>query len=182
MVDLGEIQAAYYMVAATGVLVAAGYYILNMWETTKNRRITLTTTLMQHFMTEEGMRHFIDLMNMQWTDLEDFSRRYDSRVNSENFAKRMSMWNLCENIGGLYRDGLIDLKTLSGSSLAAIEYMWIKFKPVIEMFRGTDFGPRAYENLEYIAGRLSAFRSEQNRDSDVYSRMNRVMQGHGRTT
>jgi hypothetical protein len=30
MVDLAEIQAAYYMVAATGVLVAAGYYVLNM--------------------------------------------------------------------------------------------------------------------------------------------------------
>jgi hypothetical protein len=30
MVDLGEIQAAYYMVAATGVLVAAGYYIFTL--------------------------------------------------------------------------------------------------------------------------------------------------------
>jgi hypothetical protein len=29
MVDLVEIQAAYYMVAATGVLVAALYYIYN---------------------------------------------------------------------------------------------------------------------------------------------------------
>jgi hypothetical protein len=30
MVDLSEIQAAYYMVAVTGVLVAAIYYVLNM--------------------------------------------------------------------------------------------------------------------------------------------------------
>jgi hypothetical protein len=30
MVDLAEIQAAYYMVAATGVLVAAIYYVMNL--------------------------------------------------------------------------------------------------------------------------------------------------------
>ena len=47
MVELAEIQAAYYIVAATGVLVAATYYILNLRETNKNRRITLTNTMMQ---------------------------------------------------------------------------------------------------------------------------------------
>jgi hypothetical protein len=30
MVELAEIQAVYYMMAATGVLIAAIYYVLNM--------------------------------------------------------------------------------------------------------------------------------------------------------
>jgi hypothetical protein len=41
MVDLAEIQAAYYMVAATGVLVAAIYYVLNLRNTIDNRKAQL---------------------------------------------------------------------------------------------------------------------------------------------
>jgi hypothetical protein len=43
MVDLSEIQAAYYMVAATGVLVAAVFYIMNLREQRRNARLTLET-------------------------------------------------------------------------------------------------------------------------------------------
>jgi len=43
MVSFEEIQAAYYMVAATGVLVAAVYYILNMRVAQKTSKQTLDT-------------------------------------------------------------------------------------------------------------------------------------------
>jgi hypothetical protein len=38
MVSFEEIQAAYYMVAATGVLVAAIYYIMNLRNAVRDRR------------------------------------------------------------------------------------------------------------------------------------------------
>lgn len=38
MVELAEIQVAYYMVAATGVLIAAAYYVLNMRATLQTRQ------------------------------------------------------------------------------------------------------------------------------------------------
>ena len=41
MVDLSEIQAAYYMVAATGVLVAAIYYVYNMKAIRKTQELAL---------------------------------------------------------------------------------------------------------------------------------------------
>jgi hypothetical protein len=62
MVTLEEIQSAYYMVAATGVLVAAVFYILNMMETTRNRRMALTNNLMQNFTSEEGSKRWAELM------------------------------------------------------------------------------------------------------------------------
>jgi hypothetical protein len=40
MVELAEIQAAYYMVAATGVLAAALYYIYNVRANQKTARTT----------------------------------------------------------------------------------------------------------------------------------------------
>ena len=42
MVSFEEIQTAYYMVAATGVLVAVAYYIFNLREVGLSRRISFT--------------------------------------------------------------------------------------------------------------------------------------------
>ncbi|MDH5364755.1 MAG: hypothetical protein OEY99_02855 [Aigarchaeota archaeon] len=41
MVSFEEIQAAYYMVAATGVLVAAVFYVLNLRISRRNQELSL---------------------------------------------------------------------------------------------------------------------------------------------
>jgi len=157
MVDLAEIQAAYYMVAATGVLVAAAYYVLNMRETMKSRRLTLTSTLLQPLWTKERCRDWMELVSMEWKDLEDYRRKYDSSTNPENYALRASIWNMFDNLGKLYREGLIDLDTLQSGTAGAIQWMWIKFKPVIEMYRGAEYSKYFMENMEYVAGKLEEF-------------------------
>ena len=172
MVDLQTIQEAYYMVAATGVIVAAIFYILNLRETVRNRKITLTTTFMEPFSSKEGLRDFIELSSMDWSDLEDFKKKYDSRVNPENFVLRMSMWNRCEKVGQLYREGMLDLGTIVSGGNAWIQYMWAKFKPVIEMYRGSDFGPYSYRDFEYIAGKLvEYFEKREKIDKDHWGRI-----------
>jgi len=50
MVDLAEIQAAYYMVAATGVLVAAIYYMMTLRTTQRNMKMNLETRQAQLLM------------------------------------------------------------------------------------------------------------------------------------
>ena len=132
MVALALLQSVSYIAGALGVCVAAIYYVINLREMNKNRRITLTTTMMQPFMTVEGLRQFNNLISMDWKDLDDFSKKYDGRVNPQNYAERLSMWNLCENLGLLYREVMIDLKTLYGGSSFIVQITWLKFKSVIE--------------------------------------------------
>ncbi len=151
MVDFQSISIT---LATLSFVVAAIYYAMNLREVRRNRRLTLTTTVLTPFMTEEGVLKSFDLMAMKWSSLDEFNSKYDHRVNRENAAKRMSIWNRCETIGILYRDGLLDLKTLYGGSGGNISNLWFKFKPVIEMYRGTDYAARAYENFEYLAERL----------------------------
>jgi len=179
LVSFEEIQAAYYMVAVTGVLVAAVYYVVNLRETAKNRRITLTTTMMQPFMTVEGLRQFINLISMDWKDLDDFKKKYDSRVNPQNYAERLSIWNLCENLGQLYREGLIDLKTLYGGSSYMIQIMWLKFKPIIEMYRGGDFPKNYASNFEYLAEELNEYHRARFGE-DYMSRFQGVLEEHAK--
>jgi hypothetical protein len=173
MVDLEVIQSAYYMVAATGVLVAAVFYIINLRETTKNRRITYTNTVMQQLLTEEGVRRENDCYMMQWTDFQDFKKKYDSRVNPENYSKRMSLWLQYDSIGYLYRSGLIDLDTVANVGSGLLVWDWLKFKPIIEEYRKTgDISPRGFRNFEYLAE--AVMKRWENNAPGVRATMDRV--------
>jgi hypothetical protein len=161
MVDLALLQSVSYIAGALGVCVAAIYYVVNLGETSKNRRITLTTTLMQPFYTKEGQKQIIDLLNMKWSDFQDFQKKYDSTVNPENYALRASMWNTCDIIGSQYRTGLLDMKTVYGTCSITLATLWIKFKPIVENYRKFDYGSDMFENWEYLAKEIMKIKSSR---------------------
>jgi hypothetical protein len=79
MVTIEEIQAAYYMVAATGVLVAAAYYVMNIRTNQRNMKTTLDTRQAQLYMTiyqdltsTETIDKFIKILNMQFKDFDEY--------------------------------------------------------------------------------------------------------------
>jgi len=49
LVDLAEIQATYYMVAATGVIIAAAYYIYNIRTSRKTHELQVTMQVLALF-------------------------------------------------------------------------------------------------------------------------------------
>jgi hypothetical protein len=153
MVDLALLQSVSYIAGALGVCVAATYYVINLRETNRNRRLTLTTNLIQPIITKTTWNDFLELIEMNWTDLDDFKKKYDSRVNPDNFAKRMSIWSYCSLMGELYREGFIDLQRYN-SSYTIVRAMWMKFKPIIEMYRGNDFPVNAFSDFQIFAEKL----------------------------
>jgi hypothetical protein len=150
-----------WVAAAIGVCLAAVYYAMNLRETTRNRRITLTNTLMQPFLTEEGMKNMIDLTDMEWTDFDDFMKKYDSKVNPSNFAKRMSLWNNIEVLGFQYRSGMIDMGTVYSVCSNLIPMMWMKFKPVIDEYKKFDYSRDLYENFEFLASEIAGYQARR---------------------
>ena len=105
-------------------------------------------------MTGEGYREILGLMSLEWDSIEDFISKYDHRVDRDNAARRMALWNTFNTIGSLYREGMLDLKTIYTSSEDIIYIVWNKFKPIIEYYRGTDYSDNAYEDFEYLAKQL----------------------------
>ncbi|MGD0805705.1 MAG: hypothetical protein ABSA11_16715 [Candidatus Bathyarchaeia archaeon] len=176
MVDVSLLQSASYVAAAIGVCVAAFYYALNLRETNKNRRITFTNSVIQQLLTEEGVRKELDCYSMQWTDFDDFKRKYDSRVNPENYSKRSSLWYLYESLGYLYRSGVIDLDTVANICGGFVPYDWLKFKPIIEEYRKTDFGPTSFSNFEYLAEAIMSVRERS--EPNARARMDMVEKAH----
>jgi hypothetical protein len=142
------------MAGALGVCVAALSFAFNVRATTKSRRASLTNNLMNSFLSEDGMKRFHDLEIMEWKDFEDFYRKYDSTVNPDNYVKRQAFWNTCDLIGYQYREGLIDLGTVYNAGGIFISYSWLKFRPIIEEYRKTEYAVDDYENYEYVANEL----------------------------
>ena len=176
MVDLVILQSVSYIAAAIGVCVAAFYYALNLRETTRNRRATLTTNLMQSFLSEEGALRLIYLLSMQWSDIDDYVKKYDSSVNPENYAKRVAFWNTCDMLGYQYRTGIIDLETIYSIAGNWIIGPWIKFKPIIEHYRKWEWASDYLSNYEYLAEKL--LKLQQSRDRDFDEKINVVLTTH----
>ena len=159
MVKIEEIQAAYYMIAATGVLVAAVYYVMNlrvqqenMREASKNRKIALTNTLLQTLTSEAGLKRYISLVSMEWKDWADFDRKYDSKVNEDNFVTRALFASNCSNIGYLLKEGVIDFESVYQLCGEEIMDVWLKLKPVHYRFVETgNYGKDSFVYFEYLA-------------------------------
>jgi len=158
MVDLAEIQAAYYMVAATGVLVAAIYYVMTLRTTQTNMKQTLETRQAQFMMqlnenmtNVEVMKRHIELMNMEWTDLDDFEKKYGTGTNIDAAAKRWSFWWRFGFIGDLLQRNLVDREWLHESFSSIVIPHWFKWEPLIKQTRKLINTPSFGSNFEYLA-------------------------------
>ena len=148
------LQPISWIAAAIGVCIAASYYVLNLRETTKNRRAATSNNVQQLFLTEEWQQRFLDVMSMQWKDFEDFKRKYDSSVNPQSYIKRNSILVQYDNVGRQYRSGVIDLDAFGSVSAYALVLTWLKFKLIIEGFRGLEYPRDGFSDFEYIAEAL----------------------------
>jgi len=162
MVDLAEIQAAYYMVAATGVLVAAIYYVLNMRATQKNTKQTLDTRQVQLFMNvfqkfeePDFQNTYWELMSFQWRDFNDYQAKYGGAVNPEAFRKLSRIGTFFEGIGVLVKRGFIDAAIVDDMMSMFIIGWWEKYEPVYIGMRKLWNTPTVAEHFEYLYGVVS---------------------------
>jgi len=147
------------MVAATGVLVAAVYYVMNMRAAEKNKKIQLSTSITERLGSKESMRDFITLYTLPWKDLDDYTKKFDvgsspSDEAKESFALRWTLWALNENVGYLLKNGLVDAEIVYHSQGTHPMFIWGRYYQVFEHYRRKEFGARYFENFEYLARRM----------------------------
>ena len=168
MVDLAEIQAAYYMVAATGVLVAAIFYILNlrvsqrnMKATLQTRKLQLATSLADNLFNEEGFQRYCELMNMEWKDYDDFEKKYGSDFNPDNYAKRTTCSYTFNMVGTLLKEKLVEPEMLYDMGMIGASFIWYKFDDVLLDQRKRYMGADHYVNFELLAKEMMRIKVER---------------------
>ena len=162
-----DVQTIGVLVTAVSVSVAASYYIFTVRINQRNTRISLTNSIMQTMLSEEAQRRWIDLMNMEWKDYDDFEKKYGSDNNPDNYAKRMSVWSSCDMLGHLLRKNVADAETfyIAGGPFAI--YVWEKFKPILVEHRRRYVGADSYSGLEYLAGEMLKMRRQRDPSYEV---------------
>jgi hypothetical protein len=156
MVELATLQAVSYIMGSLGVFVAAVYYVMNLRKNRKNVRITLTNNIMQTLGTPAGMKNLIELLHTEWTDYQDFERKYGTENNLESSSVRLSTWYTYNTLGELLKKGLVDEDTLYTALGWNVVVLWEKFKSVAMEHRRRYMSRDQWTGFEYLAGRMLA--------------------------
>jgi hypothetical protein len=154
LVSFEEVQTAYYMVAATGVLVAAIYYIVNM-------RTTLQTRQAQLFM-QLYDRWTFDIADKFWDFLDDdistAEELLDRQKTDKEFRRRTAILSRYhEGVGVLVRFGLLDIRYIAYLASWPTRMYWEKLKPIIEDVRRLQNAPRSDSESEYLYNELMKY-------------------------
>jgi hypothetical protein len=158
MIDVSLLQSLSYVAAAIGVCVAAVYYVMNLRETSKSRKTTITTNIINQYYTRENALLYNELHKTEWKDFSDFTHKYDSRVNPENWAVRQYYWGAYDVLGYQWKEGLVDIGLISRLAGGRIETTWRRFGPIIEEYRKTDWPVDRYKDFEDLAKELIRMR------------------------
>jgi hypothetical protein len=157
MVDLALLQSISYMAGALGVCVAAIFYVLNlrisqrnMKTTLETRKLSFVTSITSQLLSEEGERRYIELLNMEWKDYDDFEKKYGSDYNIDNMAKRMTVWSTYNTLGTLIREKLIEPEVLYSIDNVNPCFMWSKFKDIIAENRRRYGGKDNFSDFELL--------------------------------
>lgn len=150
MVDLAEIQFAYYMLAATGVLVAAIYYIISLRYNMKAREIEICRLFTSDFTSEQGMQRMATVMTLEWKDYEDFMEKY-GYSNPEMFGKWVSLFFSWETTGILIKNKVVKAEKLYALGGYGAIKAWEKYKDIIQSRRGVAWGQDYMSSFEFFA-------------------------------
>ena len=175
MVDLSEIQAAYYMVAATGVLVAAIYYIYNMRITQRNSALalksqeqTLETRQAQLFMpiystfySDEFLKANSEIMTWSYDNYDDYTSKYGYASNHEASMLQSKVNLYLEGIGVLVKRGLIDPSLVDDLMSSVVIRYWEKYRQYVYDYRARLDLPQFSEYAEYLYSQIRPIFNEQ---------------------
>jgi hypothetical protein len=157
LVSIEEIQAAYYMVAATGVLVAAVYYIMNLRVNERNRKTQLSMSIAEKLNSKEFLKNMMDVYNLSWTDLDDYLKKYDSIVNPESYVLRNHVWFTYDNLGYLLQKGLVETEIVYNATGGNSITIWDHYTPVIDYYRRVELGSNFLRGFEYLAKQMYGY-------------------------
>jgi len=147
-VNLANIQAAYYMVAATGVLIAAIFHIMNLRSNMRARAMEMIYTHVTDVVSEQGLRIYTDVMNMDWKDYEDFDKKY-GLSNREIYPRVMSFFFVMEATGLLIKNKVVKPEMIYAFGGHGSIRLWEKYKDVISGWR-KEWVPDLFSNAEFF--------------------------------
>ena len=146
-VDITEISA---VVAAAGVIVGVVFTVIELRHLVKQRQTDLVTKLSYDISTNrQFLQAFEDIFEARFRDYDDFIKRYGRPMSKNEVPLSfMMMGNFFEQIGVLFKNGLLDVTVIS--DLFPVDTLWEKFKPIAEGMRQEYNNPGFFVWFEHL--------------------------------
>jgi hypothetical protein len=168
MVELVVLQSISYIVGATGVFIAAVFYVLNLRISLRNQELSLKTQehtldtrqaqlfmqIFDNFYSQGYRKSLMELSDSwTWTDFDDFLKKYGPDTNLEAYEKFRFLFAQIDRMGMLVNWELIDSERLHRWGGGAMIRLWEKFEPIVLEIR-TRERAMLYEDFEDFYYRL----------------------------
>jgi hypothetical protein len=180
-----EFSTILQFIQATGIIVGVAYYILNIQNNQRNQEISqrnqeltlqsqelsrkaqeqqletrqaqLFMDMYREFVTESESGTIYLLLNMKYTDYEDFERKYghDENPEANNMITRHMM--LMEGFGVLIREGYISVRLVALLTSGTIRLGWEKMRDYIYEVRKRNNMPRWSIEYEYLYNKVMEY-------------------------
>jgi hypothetical protein len=150
MVDLALLQSVSYIAGALGVCVAAIYYVVILREQRQTRQFQLLMQIRQYDMTKEGQLDLLEWNQMEWSDYDDFEKKYGSDVNPNNYAMRMLQVTYFRTLGILVKNGMISRELAYEYVGDGVIYQWNKYRDIVLTQRKLYNMPMANIHWEHL--------------------------------
>jgi hypothetical protein len=149
------------MVAATGVLVAAIYYVWNIKATLQTRQAQLFMPIYSTYNSDEIMRAYSTIMSWKFVDIDDYLSKYGPEVNLDADIMQRKFNGYLEGVGVLVKRGLIDSSFVDDLMSARVINYWEKYGGLMREYRVRTELPQASEHVEYLYNRIKPIAERQ---------------------
>ena len=132
------------------ISLAAFYYISTLRNTRLTRQAQLFNQVYQTFSSTELHRNYMELINYEWEDYDDFERKYGSNTQLDSYSKRASLWVWFNGLGLLMQKKLIDPEMVYFTAGNQALWTWAKFEPIIKEICSRMNVSDSFEHFEYL--------------------------------
>ena len=161
------IETIGFILTGLGLTASIIYYANILNNANKTQQLQLETRQVQLFMnifqninSEESMTTWVELMRAEFTDYDDWAKKYDSQVNPQSWGKRTHIWYNYHGLGVLLRDGIIKIELIDDLVGMLALHQWNKYGNIIKEMQVRQGLPRAYYGFEYLVEELEKYYQE----------------------
>ncbi|MHA2164019.1 MAG: DUF4760 domain-containing protein [Candidatus Thorarchaeota archaeon] len=155
MIDPVSLQMVRDVVTIFGVLIGLASYVMSVRNANKTRQMQLISQFSDST-SEEIQKRGLKLLSLEWSDYDDFEKKYGSDHNPDNYAMRYAAWSNFNRLGYLLKEGLIEIEHLQGlfSGAGGALWHWHKYESIIKEQRKRYNLPTLFVWFEYLANEM----------------------------
>jgi hypothetical protein len=148
---LSTLQSISAVATATGVCVAALYYIMTLRNSEKTRQNDIISNRLQLRSLEYYLTYNEVMMMTDWNTFEEFTKKYGRDNNWEAYAKWSYLMGNYDHVGKLLKDKIVEEDQLFDLYIPpTIIRCWEVFEPVVEGVREVLGYPDTFKNFEFL--------------------------------